>query len=108
MPPPAGSIAVVPAESSMLWRWQGSKDSLHIYVEPSLVARVAAESFEFDPARVVVPPLDGLNVPELRSAMFAVDASSSYLQPKNGVSLRARRPLLVKSAGDSGIFEQLD
>jgi hypothetical protein len=41
MPPPAGSIAVVPAESSMLWRWQGSKDSLHIYWEPSLVARVA-------------------------------------------------------------------
>jgi AraC family transcriptional regulator len=74
LPPPAGSIAVVPAESSILWRWQGSKDSLHIYLEPSLVARVATESFEFDPTRTVVPPLDGLNVPELRSAMLAVDA----------------------------------
>ncbi|HEY1477464.1 MAG TPA: helix-turn-helix domain-containing protein [Chthoniobacterales bacterium] len=39
-----------------------------------LVERVAAESFEFDPTRIVVPPLDGLNVPELRSAMLAVDA----------------------------------
>jgi hypothetical protein len=30
MPPPAGSIAVVPAGSSVLSRWQGSKDSLLI------------------------------------------------------------------------------
>jgi AraC family transcriptional regulator len=74
MPPPAGSIALVPAGSSVLWRWQGSKDSLVIYLEPSLVARVAAEAFELDPARTVVPPLDGLNVPELRSSMLAVAA----------------------------------
>ncbi len=74
LPPPAGSIAVVPAGSSVLSRWQGSKDSLLIYLEPSLVERVAAESFELDPTRTVVPPLDGLNVPELRSAMLAVDA----------------------------------
>jgi AraC family transcriptional regulator len=54
---------------------QGSReDSLFIYLEPSLVARIAAESFEFDPSRTVVPPLVGLNVPELRSAMLAVDA----------------------------------
>jgi AraC family transcriptional regulator len=74
VPSPAGSIAVVPAENSLLWRWQGSKDSLHIYLEPSLVARVAAESFEFDPTQIGVPPLDCLNMPELRSAMLAVDA----------------------------------
>jgi AraC family transcriptional regulator len=74
MPPPAGSIAVVPAGSSVLSRWQGSNDSLLIYLEPSLVTRVAAESFELDPSRTVVPPLVGLNVPELRSAMLAVDA----------------------------------
>jgi AraC family transcriptional regulator len=73
-PPPAGSIAVVPAGSSVLVRCQGNLDSLLIYLEPSLVARVAAESFELDPTRTVVPPLDGLNVPELRSAMLAVDA----------------------------------
>jgi hypothetical protein len=33
-----------------------------------------AESFEFDPTRTVVPPRDGLNLPDLRSAMLAVDA----------------------------------
>jgi AraC family transcriptional regulator len=74
MPPRAGSIAVVPAGSPVLSRWQGSRDHLHIYLDPSLIARVAAESFEFDPTRTVVPPLDGLNVPGLRSAMLAVDA----------------------------------
>jgi AraC family transcriptional regulator len=74
MPPPAGSIAVVPAGSSVLVRWQGSMDALHVLLEPSLVARVAAESFEFDPTRTVVLPMDGLNAPELRSAMLAVDA----------------------------------
>jgi AraC family transcriptional regulator len=74
MPPAAGSIAVVPAGSSQLVRWQASKDTLLVYLEPSLVARVAAESFEFDPSRTVVLPLHGLNVPELRSSMLAVDA----------------------------------
>jgi AraC family transcriptional regulator len=39
-----------------------------------LVARVAAEAFDLDPARVTVPPLDGLDLPQLRAAMSAVDA----------------------------------
>jgi AraC family transcriptional regulator len=73
-PPPAGSIAVLPAGSSVLWRRRGRVDALHILLEPSLVARVAAESFEFDQTRTVVPSLDFLNVPELRSWMLAVDA----------------------------------
>ena len=73
-PPPAGSIAVVPAGSPALWRWSGHKDSLHIYLEPELVARVAAEAFELDSARLAVPPLDALDLPQLRAAMAAVDA----------------------------------
>jgi AraC family transcriptional regulator len=73
-PPPTDSIHVVPAGSPALASWQGSWDIVAIYLEPSVVARVATESFDFDPTRTVVPPLDGLNVPELRSAMLAVDA----------------------------------
>jgi AraC family transcriptional regulator len=72
--PPAGSIEVVPAGSPALWRWSGHKDSLHIYLEPGLVERVAAEAFDLDPARLTVPPLDGLDFPQLRAAMEAVDA----------------------------------
>jgi AraC family transcriptional regulator len=72
-PPPAGSIYVVPVGCNMLLRWQGSFESIVIFLEPSLVAKVAAESFELDPNRMPLPSLYGLNVPELRSAMLAVD-----------------------------------
>jgi AraC family transcriptional regulator len=74
VPAPAGSISVIPAGCPVHWRWSGSKDSLHVFLEPRLVAQVAAESFELDPARVVVPPLDRLDLPQLRAAMQAVDA----------------------------------
>ena len=73
-PPVAGSINVVPAGSSVQWEREGSMDLLFIYLEPNLVARVAAESFELDSSRTVLPPLSGLNVPVLRSAMLAMDA----------------------------------
>jgi AraC family transcriptional regulator len=49
-------------------------DALFIHLEPSLVARVAIESFDFDSSRTVLPSLYGLSVPELRSAMLTVDA----------------------------------
>jgi AraC family transcriptional regulator len=74
VPPPAGSISVVPAGSLVRWRWSGCFDWLHIFLEPGLVARVAAEAFDLDPARMIVPPLDGLDLPQLRAAMGAVDA----------------------------------
>jgi AraC family transcriptional regulator len=72
--PSAGSVSVVPAGSQVRWCWRGCKDSLHIYLEPGLVARVATEAFDLDPARLTVPPLDGLDLPQLRAAMLAVDA----------------------------------
>jgi AraC family transcriptional regulator len=74
IPPPAGSISLVPAGSTVLWRWSGRKNTLNIYLEPGLVGRVAAEAFDLDPARLTVPPLDGLALPHLRAAMLAVDA----------------------------------
>src|SRR4029077_2100299 len=69
-----GAILVVPAGSPTLWRWSGSFHSLHIFLEPGLFARVGAEAFGLDPARVTLPPLDGLDLPHLRAAMLAVDA----------------------------------
>jgi AraC family transcriptional regulator len=73
-PTPAGSISVVPAGSTVWARSSGHKDELHIFLEAGLVARVAAEAFGLDPARLTVPPLDGLDLPQLRAAMWAVDA----------------------------------
>ena len=74
VPPPAGSITLVPAGSPAWARSSGHKDELHIFLEAGVVARVAAEAFDLDPARVVVPPLDGLDLPPLRAVMGAVDA----------------------------------
>src|SRR5438270_5511871 len=73
-PPPAGAVSLVPAGSTVLWRWGGDKDSLHVHLEPGLVARVAAEAFDLDPARLTIPPLDGLDLPQIRATMAAVDA----------------------------------
>ena len=47
---------------------------MHVYVEPGLVGRVAAEVFDRDPARLAVPPLDNLDLPPLRATMAAVAA----------------------------------
>jgi AraC family transcriptional regulator len=74
IPPPAGSITVMPVGSVAEACWQGTKDSLHIYLDPKLIARVAMMSFGLDSSRTVVPPLDALILPELRTTMLAVDA----------------------------------
>jgi AraC family transcriptional regulator len=74
LPTPAGSITLVPAGTPVRARSSGHKDELHIFLEADLLARVAAETFSLDPARLTVPPLDGLDLPHLRAAMLAVDA----------------------------------
>jgi AraC family transcriptional regulator len=74
VPPPAGSISLVAAGTPSQWRCNGRRDLLHIHLEAGLVARVAAEAFDLDPARLAVPPFDGLDLPHLRAAMWAVDA----------------------------------
>jgi AraC family transcriptional regulator len=73
-PPAAGSVSLLPADSPAWVRSSGCKDELHLFLEPGLVARVAAEAFDLDPARLTVPPLDGLDLPQLRVLMLAVGA----------------------------------
>ena len=70
-------VVLGPAGASCLWRWSGPRDTLHIYLDPGLVTRVAAEAFDLEPARLTVPPLGGLDLPHLRAAMWAVDAELS-------------------------------
>jgi AraC family transcriptional regulator len=74
VPPPAGSIMLVPAGSPVRVRSSGHKDELHIFLEAGLVARVAVEAFDLDPARLTIPPFDGLDLPLLQAVMWAVDA----------------------------------
>jgi AraC family transcriptional regulator len=72
MPPPAGSISLLPAGCPAQVRSSGCKDELHLFLEPELIERVAIEAFGLDPARATIPPLDGLHFPQLRAAMLAV------------------------------------
>ena len=72
-PPPAGTVAVVPAGLSYRCYMSGLRDSLNVFLEPGLVAQVAA-SFGFDPGRWELPPLDFRAIPQLGAAMRAVDA----------------------------------
>src|SRR6516162_3116223 len=72
-PPAAGSVSLLPADSPAWVRSSGCKDELHLFLEPGLVSRVAAEAFDLDPARLTVPPLDGLYLPQLRATMLAVN-----------------------------------
>jgi AraC family transcriptional regulator len=74
VPPPAGAIILVPAGTPGRVRWSGGFEWLHIYLEPGLVERVAAEAFGLDPARLTLPPLDALGLPHVRSVLGAVDA----------------------------------
>jgi AraC family transcriptional regulator len=74
VPTPAGAITLVPAGSPVWARSSGHKDELHIFLKADLVTGVAAETFGLDPVRLTVPPLDALDLPQLRAAMWAVDA----------------------------------
>src|SRR5215469_16899666 len=42
VPPPAGSISLVPAGTPSRWHPSGRRDLLHVYLEPGRVGRVAA------------------------------------------------------------------
>ena len=75
-PPPVGSIALVPVGAVADASWRGNKDCLQVSVEPNLVKRVAAKSFERDLSCAAIPPLDAFIAPELRSAMLAIGAES--------------------------------
>jgi AraC family transcriptional regulator len=74
IPPPVGSITVVPVGSVIECRWRGTKDGFHIYLDPKLIARIAATSFQLDLSRTAIPPFDALSASELRATMLAVDA----------------------------------
>src|SRR5262249_18999998 len=72
VPPPPGSLVVVPAGNPPGGRGGTHPAPLHVFLEPPLAAGVAAEALEIAPARVSAPLLDGLPPPPLRAAMLAV------------------------------------
>jgi AraC family transcriptional regulator len=95
VPPPAGSISVVPAGSPVKWRWSGCFDWLHIWLSPELIARVAAQAFDLDPARMTIPPLDSLEIPQLQAAMWGVDAELTAGGPGGRLAAESLANLLA-------------
>ena len=95
VPPPAGAIMLMPAGTPGQVRSSGHKDQLHIFLEPGLVGRVAAEAFDLDPARLTVPPLDGLELPHLRAAMAAVGAELASGGPGGPLAAESLANLLA-------------
>jgi AraC family transcriptional regulator len=73
-PFPPRSILLIPAGNPARARASGCKELLDISLDPALVARIAVEAFDLDPARVTIPPINGVNLPHLRAAMQAVGA----------------------------------
>jgi len=74
IPPPAGTISLIPAGCPSQWRWSGHSDCLHIFLDQVLVTRIIAETFDIDPARQTVPPFYGVDLPHLRAVMGTVAA----------------------------------
>jgi AraC family transcriptional regulator len=72
--PPPGSILVLPAGHARRAFWRGPTDSVHVHLDPGLVARVAAESFDLDPDWVELPAVGALSHPELRATVLALDS----------------------------------
>jgi AraC family transcriptional regulator len=72
--PPPGSILVLPAGRARRAFWRGPTESVHIHLEPPLIARVAAEAFDLDPDRVELPAHAALDEPSIRAAIVAIDA----------------------------------
>ncbi|HEV3258593.1 MAG TPA: AraC family transcriptional regulator [Gemmataceae bacterium] len=95
LPPPAGTVAVVPAGTPSRRQWRGHMGSLIVFLEPDLVTRVAAEQFGLDPARWAVPPLDFLDRAQLRAAMLAVEAELTASGPGGPLAAESLANLLA-------------
>jgi AraC family transcriptional regulator len=72
--PPPGSILVLPAGHARRAYWRGPIESVHVHLDPGLVSRVAAETLDLDPGRIVLPAVGALTHPQIQAAILAVDA----------------------------------
>jgi AraC family transcriptional regulator len=71
---PAGSILVVPAGIPRQAFWRGPVEAVHVHLDPQVMVRTAAETFELEPARVELPPLGALEHPDVKATMLLMDA----------------------------------
>jgi AraC family transcriptional regulator len=94
-PPPPGSVAIIPAGSSTRGEWRGSIDAVHVLLEPQLISRVAAETFDIEPGRVELPRTYDLNHPQLRDALQAIDSELTSSAPGGRLAAESLGNLLA-------------
>jgi AraC family transcriptional regulator len=75
--PAPGSILVLPAAHPRRAFWRGPTESVHIHLDPRLIAKVAAEAFDLDPDRVELPAHAALTDPSIQATILAIDAELS-------------------------------
>lgn len=91
----AGDIALMPAGRDSRWRWTVTTDTLHVYVPPATLARVAGDAAGIDGARVEVinrfrfcdPLLNALGLallnelrrPELFGPLYIESLANSFI-----------------------------
>jgi len=72
--PPPGSILILPAGLSRRAFWRGPVESVHVHLDPRLIARVAAEVCDLDPDRVELPAVGALSHSPLEATIRAIGA----------------------------------
>ena len=70
-PPDEGAVAVIPSGASSYYRWDGVSDSTHFQLSRAVVARVAVEACDLDPANVRFRPVLFGNMPPAIAATLA-------------------------------------
>ncbi len=92
IPPPAGSIMVMPVGSVTEWRWRGTANSLHIYLDPKLIAQVSTTSFELDLSRTAVESLANILAVHLIRYIFGLRRPATL---RDGVLPRRKLATIV-------------
>jgi AraC family transcriptional regulator len=72
--PPPGRLLLIPAGTPARPHFHGPMSSVHVLLEPSLLARVAAEAFDLNPDRVALSPVLGASHPRIEGTVRALHA----------------------------------
>jgi AraC family transcriptional regulator len=72
--PPPGALLVIPAGTPDRPHFRGPMESVHVLLEPPLLARVAAEALDLNADRVALPPVLGVSHPRIEGTVRALHA----------------------------------
>ena len=101
VPPRAEAIMLVPAGSPVRLRWSRHKNTLYIHLERELGRRWTPRRSRRDPARLTVPPLDGLDLPHLRAGIGSGREASPWRRSRRESASRIKASFARTSIASS-------